>query len=59
MNKHKVYNLNILDESGSMQAIKKSTINGFNELIQTNKPKIMLISSNYKHSFTNIINTFN
>jgi uncharacterized protein YegL len=33
----KVYNLIILDESGSMQAIKIPTINGFNELIQSIK----------------------
>ena len=34
---HKVFNLIILDESGSMQSIKKATINGFNEVIQTIK----------------------
>lgn len=33
----KVYNLIILDESGSMQSIKQPTINGFNELIQSIK----------------------
>ena len=32
-----VYNLIILDESGSMEAIKDSTISGFNELVQTIK----------------------
>ena len=32
-----VYNLIILDESGSMDAIKDSTISGFNELVQTIK----------------------
>ena len=32
-----VYNLIILDESGSMQSIKQSTINGFNEVVQTIK----------------------
>jgi hypothetical protein len=32
-----VYNLIILDESGSMDAIKGSTISGFNELVQTIK----------------------
>ena len=32
-----VYNLIILDESGSMESIKKSTISGFNELVQTIK----------------------
>jgi len=37
MEKHKVYNLIILDESGSMAAIKQATINGFNELVQTIK----------------------
>jgi len=36
-NKHKVYNLIILDESGSMQSIKKATISGFNEVVQTVK----------------------
>ena len=35
--KHKVYNLIILDESGSMQSIKKTIINGFNEVVQTIK----------------------
>ena len=33
----KVYNLIILDESGSMDSIKKATISGFNELVQTIK----------------------
>lgn len=31
----KVYNLVILDESGSMEAIKPAIISGFNELVQT------------------------
>jgi len=35
--KHKVYNLIILDESGSMQSIKKTIMNGFNEVVQTIK----------------------
>jgi hypothetical protein len=35
--KQKVYNLIILDESGSMQSIKKPTIGGFNEVVQTIK----------------------
>jgi hypothetical protein len=35
--KQKVYNLIILDESGSMQSIRKPTINGFNEVVQTIK----------------------
>ena len=35
--KHKVFNLIILDESGSMESIKKPTINAFNELVQTTK----------------------
>ena len=35
--KHKVYNLIILDESGSMQSIKKTIMNGFNEAVQTIK----------------------
>lgn len=33
----KVYNLIILDESGSMASIKDATISGFNEMIQTIK----------------------
>jgi hypothetical protein len=33
----KVYNLIILDESGSMSSIKKATISGFNEVVQTIK----------------------
>jgi hypothetical protein len=33
----KVYNLIILDESGSMDSIKKPTIAGFNEVVQTIK----------------------
>ena len=32
---HKVYNLIILDESGSMESIKNATIRGFNEVAQT------------------------
>jgi uncharacterized protein YegL len=35
--KHKVFNLIILDESGSMQSIKQATIDGFNEVVQTVK----------------------
>lgn len=35
--KHKVYNLIILDESGSMESIKKTIMNGFNEVVQTIK----------------------
>jgi hypothetical protein len=31
----KVYNLIILDESGSMESIKQPTINGFNEIVQS------------------------
>lgn len=34
---HHVYNLIILDESGSMEAIKGPTIRGFNEVVQTIK----------------------
>jgi len=37
METEKIYNLIILDESGSMESIKKSTINGLNEVIQTVK----------------------
>jgi uncharacterized protein YegL len=33
--KHQVHNLIILDESGSMEPIKKTIIQGFNELVQT------------------------
>ncbi|MBW6534144.1 MAG: VWA domain-containing protein [Mariniphaga sp.] len=33
----KVFNLIILDESGSMQSIKRATISGFNEVVQTIK----------------------
>ena len=36
-NKHQVHNLIILDESGSMEAIKNATITGFNEIVQTIK----------------------
>lgn len=32
---NKVYNLILLDESGSMEAIRQPTINGFNELLQS------------------------
>jgi Mg-chelatase subunit ChlD len=35
--KHQVHNLIILDESGSMESIKKTIIQGFNELVQTVK----------------------
>ena len=35
--KHNVYNLIILDESGSMEDIKKPTIRGFDEIVQTIK----------------------
>jgi len=35
--KHKIFNLIILDESGSMQSIKDVTISDFNELVQTIK----------------------
>ena len=34
---HQVHNLIILDESGSMQSIKNSIIQGFNEIVQTVK----------------------
>jgi len=37
MQKHKIYNLIVLDESGSMESIKKATITGFNEVVQTIK----------------------
>jgi len=33
----KVFNLIILDESGSMESIKKTIISGFNEVVQTVK----------------------
>lgn len=35
--KHHVHNLIILDESGSMESIKKQIIQGFNELVQSIK----------------------
>jgi len=35
--KHQVHNLIILDESGSMESIKTSIIQGFNEIVQTVK----------------------
>ncbi|RYZ31302.1 MAG: VWA domain-containing protein, partial [Sphingobacteriales bacterium] len=35
--KHQVHNLIILDESGSMESIKKAIIQGFNEIVQTVK----------------------
>lgn len=35
--KHQVHNLIILDESGSMEPIKETIIQGFNELVQTIK----------------------
>lgn len=35
--KHQIFNLIILDESGSMQSIKQATISGFNEVVQTVK----------------------
>ena len=35
--KHQVHNLIILDESGSMESIKKTIIEGFNEIVQTVK----------------------
>jgi uncharacterized protein YegL len=34
---HQVHNLIILDESGSMESIKKTIIQGFNEIVQTVK----------------------
>ncbi len=34
---HCVYNLIILDESGSMESIKNPTISGFNEVVETIK----------------------
>ena len=37
MTTDKVYNLIILDESGSMSSIKSATISGFNEIVQTIK----------------------
>ena len=36
-NKHQVHNIIILDESGSMHTIKKTIIEGFNEIVQTVK----------------------
>ena len=34
---HKIFNLIILDESGSMETIKAATLSGFNEVVQTIK----------------------
>ncbi len=53
---HCVYNLIILDESGSMESIKKPTIQGFNEIVQTIKG-IEKQFSEQKH-FINLV-TFN
>ena len=50
-NKHKVYNLIILDESGSMQAIKKTIMNGFNEVVQTIK-NVALQYTEQEHTVT-------
>ena len=50
-NKHKVYNLIILDESGSMQSIKKTIINGFNEIVQTIK-SVALQYPEQEHTIT-------
>ena len=50
-NKHKDYNLIILDESGSMQSIKKTIINGFNEVVQTIK-SVALQYPEQEHSVT-------
>jgi hypothetical protein len=50
-NKHKVYNLIILDESGSMQSIKKTIINGFNEVVQTIK-NVALQYPEQEHTIT-------
>ena len=35
--KHKVHNLILLDESGSMGSIKSAIIKGFNEIVETVK----------------------
>lgn len=35
--KHQVHNLIILDESGSMESIKREAVQGFNEIVQTIK----------------------
>src|SRR3954471_12149951 len=35
--KHQVHNLIILDESGSMESIKNTIVQGFNEIVQTVK----------------------
>lgn len=55
-NKQKVYNLIILDESGSMQSIKKTIIDGFNEVVQTIKG-VAIKFPEQEHSVTMI--TFN
>lgn len=43
MKKKQLFNLFILDESGSMNSIKKPTISGFNELVETTR----IIESKY------------
>jgi len=54
--KTKIFNLIILDESGSMNSIKKETINGFNETIQTIKAA-QIEHENQEHFVTLV--TFN
>jgi hypothetical protein len=49
--KHKIYNLIILDESGSMESIKKTIINGFNEVVQTIK-SVALQYPEQEHTIT-------
>lgn len=50
--KTKVYNVVILDQSGSMSAIKNSTISGFNELLQTIKSNEVKNKESQDHNIT-------
>ena len=47
--KTKVYNLIILDESGSMSCVTKQTINGCNETINTIKSTQQKYAANQEH----------
>lgn len=53
---HKIFNLIILDESGSMESIKTATLNGFNEVVQTIKGTSQLFPQQ-QHTVTLV--TFN
>lgn len=53
---HNIFNLIILDESGSMESIKTSTLSGFNEIVQTIKG-VSLQFPDQQHTITLV--TFN